>query len=137
MADSGLGLSLDGGTLRRISPNASREEQISMLNEVIEKLNLLLKTQVFADGGSKRVLNGFYEGRWPGGDIGIAVSKPGEDVTTADFADLVFAHDYTTNTQYWTDPVTGKNYMQVGTLPDDTGGLVIAKSGKDVADGFN
>lgn len=131
-----LGLSLDGGTLRRIPPNATVEEQINALNEVIEKLNALLKTQIFADNTSKRVLSGYYEGRWPGGNVGIAVSKEGDDVTTVAFEDLVFAHDYTTNTQYWTDPTTGKNYMQVGTLPDGTGGWHVATEGNTVEEGF-
>lgn len=128
-----LGLSLDGGTLRRIPPNATVEEQISALNEVIERLNALLKTQIFADNTSKRYLNGYYVGRWPGGDFGMAIAQEGEDVTVVAFEDLLFAWDYSTGTMYWYNP-DGINYRRDGLLPDGTYGQAVATTGNNVED---
>jgi len=131
-----LGLSLDGGVLRRIPPNASSEEQIAALNEVIEKLNALLKTQVYADDTSKRAIFGFYSGRWPGGNFGMALAQPGEDVTTVDFEDLKFAWDFTTGTMYWRN-ADGIQYRQDGLLPDSSDGFILMKEGEDVSDAFS
>lgn len=39
-------------------------------------------------------------------------------------------------TSFWYDKNTGKNIMQVGLLPDNTYGWVVAQTGKDVLDGF-
>ena len=132
-----LGLSLDGGTLRRIPPNATVEEQINALNEVIEKLNALLKTQIFADNTSKRYLSGYYQGRWPGGDFGIAISREGEDATTVDFDQLLYAHDFTTGTEYFWDPIGDRQWGQQGKLPDGTYGFAIANEGDSIEDGFS
>ncbi len=136
MAIESLGLSLDGGTLRRIPPNATSEEQINALNEVIEKLNALLKTQIFADDSSKRYISGFYSGRWPGGNFGVAVSREGDDVTTVAFDQLLYAMDYSTGTEYRWNPDTGDQYKQEGQLPDSSWGSVYANDGDDINDAF-
>lgn len=131
-----IGLSLQGGYLRRIPPNAGSGEQISALNDVIDRLNDLLKLQVLSDNANKRYVSGFKEGRWPGGDFGIAISQEGQDVTTAEFEDLLFAWDFSTGTQYWRNPEDGIQYRQDGKLPDGTFGFILMKEGEDVADAF-
>jgi len=93
-----LGMGLGGGTLNEIPPNASREEQIASLNDVIKRLNAQLKTQTFTDGTNKRYVNGYLAGGWPGGDFGLKISAPGYDVTDPN-AVLLYYWDYTTNTQ--------------------------------------
>lgn len=40
------------------------------------------------------------------------------------------------STWKWYDKTTGKNIMQVGLLPDGTYGWAIAKTGKNVIDGY-
>ncbi len=44
--------------------------------------------------------------------------------------------EMTGSTWYWYDKSTGKNVMQVGKLPDGSYGWAVAKSGKNVLDGF-
>ena len=44
MANLGiLGQSLSGGTLNPVPPNASREQQITAINDIINRLNAILK----------------------------------------------------------------------------------------------
>jgi hypothetical protein len=138
-----LGMQMQGGELQRISPTATKEEQTATLNEIIDYLNNLLKSQVFADGVSKRYVQGYAPGRWPGGDFGIAISEEGDDVLDAEFDALIFAWDFTTNkqyirggTQYWYDPTTGKNHTQIGTLPNGKGGVSVAREGDEVEDAY-
>jgi hypothetical protein len=138
-----LGIPLSGGYLNEIPPNASREEQVSTLNDVIRRLNESLKVQSFNDGTNKRYINGYSPGRWPGGDFGLAISKPNEDVSSVEFDDLLFAWDYTTNKQYYHggtqifyDPSTGKDIGQQGILPDNTGGSTWAKPGNGVNEAY-
>lgn len=116
MAESIFGLSLDGGTLQRVPPNASREEQIGVLNDIVDRLNNLLKSQMFSDGTNKRYINGFYKGGWPGGDFGMKISAPGHDVTDP-AAELLFYWDYTTNTQVIYNE--GIPTILEGSAPDD------------------
>lgn len=119
MADLGiLGQTLDGGTLNTLAPNASQEEQIAALNDIIRRLNSMLKTQSYSDSESKRYVQGYSEGRWPGGDFGIALSKPGDDVFSVDFGDLLYAWDFSTNTQYYYDIDSGKLALMVGQMED-------------------
>lgn len=94
-----LGASLDGGFLNEIPPNASIQVQISTLNDIIRRLNGLLKTQSFSDSESKRFIQGFQSGGWAGGDFGMKISIPGVDVLTATEDQLLFSWDWTTNTQ--------------------------------------
>lgn len=119
MADLGiLGQQLDGGTLNTLAPNASQEETIAALNDIIRRLNAMLKTQVYSDSESKRYIQGFAEGRWPGGDFGIAISKPGADVFSSEFDELLYAWDFSTNTQYYYDINSGKIALMVGQMED-------------------
>lgn len=121
--------------LPKVSPNDPPEAMIAVINQIVEFINQYQQLQSVSDANDKRYVNGLLPGRWPGGDFGMAISKPGEDVTTANFEDLLFAWDYTTNTQYWN--YNGVNYRQDGTLPDGTGGTVITKPGRSVTDVFN
>lgn len=135
MADIQLGMPLNGGTLPRIAPNASVEDQVAAINNVIDRLNLQLQSQTYSDGTSKRMIIGFQKDGWgTGKDFGIKISKPGFDVSTAADDQLLFKMDM--NTWFFYDPVTSKNYMQFGILPDGTGGIATAKTGFNVSDGI-
>lgn len=135
MADNPQGLQLNGGSLPRIAPNASVEDQIAAINSVIDRINVQLQSQTYSDGTSKRMLIGFQkDGFGTGKDFGIKISKPGYDVGTATDDQLLFKMDM--NTWYFYDPTTSKNYMQFGILPDGTGGIATAKTGFNVADGI-
>lgn len=132
----GPGLSMSGGTLQNIPPNASREEQTAALNDVINRLNGLLKQQIFSDGTSKRMLIGYQKNGWgEGQDFGMKVSIEGVDVSKATDAQLLFKMDLTT--WYYYDPTTNKNVVQLGILPDGKGGVAVAKAGNDVEDAFS
>ena len=96
-----LGQRLDGGTLNTLSPNSSKEEMTAALNDIIIRLNTMLKLQTFSDGESRRYIQGHVVGRWPGGDFGVAISKKGDDVYTTEFNNLLFAWDFSTNKQYY------------------------------------
>lgn len=137
-----LGMQMQGGELQRLSPDSTKSEQTARLNEIIDYLNNLLKSQVFADGSAKRYVQGYVPGRWPGGDFGIAISAEGDDVLTTPFERLIFAWDFTTNkqhiregTQYYYNKL-GDNTGQVGVLPNDESGSAWAKEGEDVNDAF-
>lgn len=135
MADIPMGLQLGGGTLPRISPNASVEEQIAAINNVIDRLNIQLQSQTYSDGTSKRMIIGYQKDGWgTGKDFGIKISKQGFDVGTATDDQLLFKMDM--NTWYFYDPTTSKNYMQFGILPDGSGGIATAKTGFNVSEGI-
>lgn len=86
-----LGMAMDGGELARIPPNAPRDTQISVINEIVDRLNAQLRTQVFTDGTSKRMLIGYQKDGWgTGKDFGIKVSLEGVDVLDADDDQLLF-----------------------------------------------
>lgn len=152
MAD--LGMTLDGGYLPLVPPNASPEAQIIALNKVIERINLLMRQQVFMDDSNRRFVQGYVQGRWPGGDFGIAISEPGQDVFDAAFEDLLFAWDFTTNSQYskggeqthyddegniifqldtktwkWFES-DGRNYINLGLRSSGSYGFEMAKPGE-------
>lgn len=127
-----LGVSLDGGTLRRVSPNASQEEQIAMMNEVIERLNLLLQTQVLANGTTKQFLFGYQKDGWgTGNDFGMKMSIDGVDVTTATDDELIFSMDL--KTWRWFDPES-RNFVNIGLRSSGTYGFEMAKPGDDLDD---
>lgn len=129
------GVKMDGGTLKNVPPNASQEVQISILNEVIDRLNGMLKTQVFSDGSSRRMIIGYQKDGWGAGkDFGMKVSIDGVDVTKATDDQLLFKMDL--STWYFYDPTTKKNSVQIGILPNGNGGVAVAKSGNNVADAF-
>jgi len=133
-----LGQSMSGGYLQPLTPDASKEQQTAVLNDIISRLNNILKTQVYADNSSKRFIQGYAKDRWPGGDFGMAISAEGDDVTTVEFENLIFAWDFTTNIQYVKDGrtiyYTGTNpNVLVGGAPDDgRGGLWVTKPGQNV-----
>jgi hypothetical protein len=152
MADNILGQPLQGGTLQLLSPTASKEEQTGVINDIINQLNGILQTQVYADGTSKRLLIGYQKGGWDGGasDFGIKMSISGVDVTTATAAQLLFSmsiNSWTwrnnsgqlvkqfnnqTGTDAWYDLAT-RNYVNVGNRPStSTYGFEMAKPGVDL-----
>jgi hypothetical protein len=148
-----IGISMEGGWLNAIPPNATPQVQIKAINDVIGRLNDLLRTQVFSDGTVKRMLFGYQQNGWgPDKNFGIKVSIEGVDVTTASDEQLLFKmamdewtwrnadgqlveifdiadgkHDY-----YNSD----KNYMRSGVLPNGIGGVAIVKPGKNVDEAF-
>lgn len=132
-----LGMQMQGGFLRPLPPTASNEEQTAVINDIVSRLNDLLKTQVFSDNNNKRYLQGFQSGGWPGGDFGMKISLPGVDVTEATDEELLFSWDYTTNTQVFYDPqVPGRDVGQQGILPNGKSGNAWAKDGESVSDAF-
>lgn len=156
MATPLLGQALQGGSLPTLSPNASKEEQTSVINDIVNHLNNSLQTQVYADGVSKRLLIGFQKGGWDGGasDFGIKMSIAGQDVTTASDTQLLFTmsmnswiwrnssgilikkYDSTKGNETFYDPSNGLDIGQQGILPDGTGGAAWAKPGNSVNNGF-
>ena|ERR1044072_1743455 len=129
------GMQLDGGELQQVPGNASPQQQIGVLNEVIRRLNGLLRQQVFSDGSSRRMILGYQPNGWGAGkDFGIKISKPNIDVLTATDDQLLFKMDLATWT-FW-DESTGLNYMQFGKLPDGSGGFAVAREGAEVEDIF-
>lgn len=133
----GPGLSMQGGTLQNIPPNASREEQTAALNDVINRLNGMLKQQVFSDGTTKRMIIGYQKGGWGDGkDFGIKVSIDGVDVSKATDSQLLFKMDL--QTWFFYNPNdSNHNVAQLGILPDGNGGVAVAKPGYDVGDAFS
>lgn len=127
------GLTLDGGSLPLVTPNSTMQEQVYALNEVIKRLNSLLKTQVFADDTSKRMLFGYQKGGFKNGtrDFGIKVSQEGIDVTTATSSQLLFEMDM--DTWRWFDP-DALNYVNIGLRSSDTYGFEMAKPGETLDD---
>jgi len=126
------GIGLDGGFLPNVPPNASAQVQNAALNDVINRLNGLLKTQVFSDGTSKRMLFGFQKDGWgPGKDFGIKISAEGVDVSTATDDDLLFKMDM--DTWRWFDP-DARNYVNIGLRSTGTYGFEMAKPGVELSE---
>lgn len=127
-----LGLSLDGGTLPMVPPNAPPEAQISALNDIINRLNSLNKTIVMADDISKRMIIGYQKDGWgTGKDFGIKISIPNVDVTTATDEQLIFSMSM--ETWRWFDP-DGRNYVNIGLRSTGTYGFEMAKPGEALDD---
>lgn len=130
-----LGQQNDGGFLPPVPPNAGQQVQIAAINDVINRLNSMLKQQIFSDGTSKRMIIGYQKDGWgTGKDFGMKVSIDGVDVTKATDDQLLFKMDL--STWYFYDPTTKKNSVQIGILPNGNGGVAVAKSGNNVADAF-
>lgn len=128
-----LGMSMQGGMLQRIPPNASNQQQMAILNDVIDRLNNLLKSQIFSDGTTKRMIIGYQKDGWGvGKDFGIKVSIPGVDVTSATDSQLLMKYDLAT----WFYYQDGLNIGQVGLLPNGINGEAWAKSGQSVNGAF-
>lgn len=133
-----LGKVFQGGTLQPLPPNATKEQQTAVINDILVRINSLLQTQVTSDGTDKRYLNGYQKGGWPGGDFGMKISLPGVDVTTASASELLFSWDYTTNTQVFYDPDDpGRDVGQQGILPNGKSGNAWAKDGESVSGAFS
>lgn len=121
------GLGLDGGFLPPVPPNATQQVQIAALNDVINRLNQLLKTQTYSDGISKRMLFGYQKDGWGAGkDFGIKISQANIDVTKATDAQLIFKMDM--NTWRWYD-TSARNYVNIGNRSTGTYGFEMAKPG--------
>lgn len=130
-----FGNPMAGDFLNEVPPNAPPEVQIARLNDVIRRLNVTLKTQTLSDGNNKRMLLGFQKDGWGSGkDFGIKISQAGIDVTRALDTQLLFKMDLAT--WYWYDPSNSKNIVQIGVLPDGTGGEAVAVAGLNVSDAF-
>lgn len=107
-----LGIGLQGGSLANVPPGSSQQSQIAALNEVINRLNSLLKSQIFSDGNTKRMLIGFQENGWgTGQNFGIKISIDGVDVTKATDAQLLFKMDLQTWTWYDADTNLAKTII--------------------------
>jgi hypothetical protein len=130
-----LGLSMKGGSLQHLPPNASSEEQTAVINSILDRLNGSIQSQVLSDGTNKRMIIGYQKDGWGSGkDFGIKISQEGVDVNTATDAQLLFKMDM--DTWFFYDPATSKNNMQIGKLPDGTYGFVSVKSGSNVQDAY-
>lgn len=149
MAD---GLSLQGGYLQRISAGATLEQTQNALNDVINRLNNQLQTQVYSDGVTKRMLIGYQLNGWgTGQNFGIKVSLEGVDVNLATDGQLLFKmaldkwtwrnsdgqltkiFDIAAGHDVHYDVATGDSTVLLGSAPDDKrAGAWVAKPGEDV-----
>ena len=122
-----VGVPLEGGTLPPVPPNAPLEVQNAALNDVIDRLNGLLKSQTFSDGNTKRMIIGYQKDGWgTGKSFGIKISQSGVDVTQATDSQLLFKMDMAT--WRWYDS-SGRNYVNIGRRSTATDGLEMAKPG--------
>lgn len=133
MAGEELGLLLQGNTLQRLPPNASKEQQTAVINDILDRLNNMLKTQVFSDGANKRLLLGYQKDGWGvGKDFGIKVSIEGVDVNDATDEQLLLSFDMET----WIYYEDGIDVGQVGKLPNGRNGEAWSKDGESVSGAF-
>lgn len=127
-----LGQSLDGGFLPPVPPNASQEVQISMINDVITRLNNMLKTQTYSDGSNRRMLFGYQKDGWgTGKDFGIKISQPNIDVFKATDEELLFKMDMAT-WRFFDD--TGRNFVNIGMRSSGSYGFEMAKPSEALSD---
>lgn len=128
-----LGLDMQGGTLKRVPPNATPQMQISVINDIVDRLNQNLRTQYFSDGTTRRMLIGYQENGWGAGKhFGMKVSIEGVDVAKASDAQLLFKMDMRT----WFFFQDGLDIGQIGVLPNGTSGSAWAKDGESVNSSF-
>lgn len=147
------GQSLQGGSLPRLDPNSTNEEQVAVINDIVDRLNASLKTQVFSDSTNKRMLIGFQKDGWgAGNDFGIKVSLPGVDVTLATDTQLLFrmatdnwawrnssgqlirTFDISGGAETWIDALSQVPTIRIGSAPtfDKRAGTWVAKPGQSV-----
>lgn len=125
-----IGQLMDGGSLPPVPPNATQQIQIAAINDIINRLNNLLKTQTYSDGNTKRMLFGYQKDGWGvGKDFGIKISQPGIDVMKATDAQLIFKMDM--DTWRWYDP-SSRNYVNIGNRSSGTYGFEMAKPGESL-----
>jgi hypothetical protein len=130
MPPNSPGLNLKGNYLQRIPGGADLATTQNTLNEVINRLNDMLQTQIFSDGTNKRMLIGFQLNGWGSGkNFGIKISMEGIDVTTATDAQLLFKMDL--ETWKWQDP-TGRAFVNLGLRKTGTYGFEMAKPTQDL-----
>lgn len=126
------GLPLKGGMLNRVPPTATTQDIATSMNDVIDRLNGLLKTQIFSDGTTKRMLIGYQKDGWGvGKDFGIKISQETVDVTTANDDELLFKMDLAT--WRWFDP-DSRNFVNIGLRSSGTYGFEMAKPGDELDD---
>lgn len=124
-----------GKSLPYVPPNAPVQQQIAALNRVIDIINSFQNSITFSDSQSRRMIIGYQRDGWgPGKDFGIKISQPGVDVYSASDEELLFKMDI--ETWYFYDPNYGTNVMQLGRLPNNKYGYVVAKEGSNVDDGY-
>ncbi len=129
------GAEFNGGFLRNIPPNANSSEQVAAINEVINRLNDLLRTQTFSDDTTRRMLIGYQEDGWGAGkNFGIKISQEGIDVVSATDDQLLFSMDL--SAWNWFDPNDGSNPIRIGVMPDGSHDVIVAKPGESVNDYF-
>lgn len=132
MGATDAGLPMNGGTLNRVPATANTQEIATAVNDVIDRLNSLLKTQIFADGTTKRMLIGYQKNGWGAGkDFGIKISMENVDVTSASDDKLLFKMDL--ETWKWQDP-QGRNFVNIGLRSIGTYGFEMAKPSVDLND---
>lgn len=120
-----LGMPLDGGTLRQLPANATPQEVIFVVNELVNTANEKLKSQVLSDGTNKRMIFGYQKDGWgTGQDFGIKISQPGVDVTGASDDELLFSMNMKT-WRFYDD--SGRNYVNIGLRSTGTYGFEMAK----------
>lgn len=128
----GPGLQLNGGTLQRVPPAASIPEITTVLNDIVDRLNGQLKSQIYSDGTNKRMLLGYQLNGWgPGKNFGIKISVEGVDVTVATDSQLLLKMDM--ETWNFQDP-TGRSYTKIGLRSTGTHGFQMAKPTVDLND---
>lgn len=125
------GMSLSGNYLQRIPGGADLATTQKTLNDVINRLNDMLQTQILSDGTNKRMLIGYQQNGWGAGkNFGIKISQDGVDVTTATDAQLLFKMDL--ETWHFQDP-NGRAYVNIGLRPSvGTYGFEMAKPTQDL-----
>lgn len=135
MAGEELGMLMQGNSLQRLPPNASKEQQTAVINDILDRLNELLKTQVLSDGNNKRMLFGYQKDGWgPGKDFGIKISEEGVDVTAATDEQLLFSMDMETWRWFEPDTSDNRNYVNIGLRSTGTYGFEMAKPGDELDD---
>lgn len=145
------GMALDGGTLSVLPGGASVEQLTAALNDIINRLNAQLQTQVYSDTQNQRMLIGYQQDGWgPGNSFGVKISIEGKDVRAAADDELLFSlsvdawtwrnsnGDITkqfqaqTGTDSYYDS-TARNFVNIGLRPStNTEGFEMAKPGVDL-----
>lgn len=120
-----------GNSIPYVPPSAPAQQQIEAINRIIDQLNALQNSITLSDGSTRRFFMGYQkDGFGIGKHFGIKISSEGKDVMTASDSDLEFKMDI--STWYWYS--SGVNFLQIGTMPDGSNNIVVAKPGKNVAE---
>lgn len=140
-----------GDALPYVPSAAPAGQQIAAINRIIDRLNAMLKSQIYSDGTNRRLLIGYQQGGFENGteDFGIKMSIEGVDVFSAEDDQLLFSMSL----QNWTwrnsdgavlkqfrnedgtdtyFDAAGRNYVNIGKRPDNTVGFHMAKPANDL-----